>query len=64
MQLIRKYNTAAPRYTSYPTVPYWDEQTFDINAWKQTLLHSFRVTNHTEGISILSACRSAAGCYA
>jgi len=52
MQLIRKYNTAAPRYTSYPTVPYWDEQTFDINTWKQTLLQSFRATNHTEGISI------------
>lgn len=52
MQLIRKYNTAAPRYTSYPTVPYWDEATFDINIWKQTLLQSFRATNHTEGISI------------
>ncbi len=22
--LIRKYNIAGPRYTSYPTVPYWD----------------------------------------
>jgi oxygen-independent coproporphyrinogen-3 oxidase len=52
MQLIRKYNTAAPRYTSYPTVPYWDEKAFDINIWKQTLLQSFRATNHTEGISI------------
>lgn len=52
MQLIRKYNTAAPRYTSYPTVPYWDEKTFDINIWKQTLLQSFRATNDTEGISI------------
>jgi len=52
MQLIRKYNTAAPRYTSYPTVPYWDESTFDIERWKQTLLQSFRASNDTEGISI------------
>ncbi|PWV53935.1 oxygen-independent coproporphyrinogen III oxidase [Chitinophaga sp. S165] len=52
MQLIRKYNTAAPRYTSYPTVPYWDEATFDIDIWKQTILRSFRATNHTEGISL------------
>ncbi|MFY7665003.1 oxygen-independent coproporphyrinogen III oxidase [Flavobacterium sp.] len=28
MNLFDKYNTAAPRYTSYPTVPYWDETTF------------------------------------
>lgn len=52
MQLIRKYNTAAPRYTSYPTVPYWDESSFDIDSWKQALLQSFRATNDTEGISI------------
>ncbi|MBW8686050.1 oxygen-independent coproporphyrinogen III oxidase [Chitinophaga rhizophila] len=52
MQLIRKYNTAAPRYTSYPTVPYWDESTFNIDTWKQTLLQSFRVSNEKEGISI------------
>lgn len=24
-ELIRKYNVAGPRYTSYPTVPYWDD---------------------------------------
>lgn len=52
MQLIRKYNTAAPRYTSYPTVPYWDESSFDIDTWKQTLLQSFRASNEKEGISI------------
>ena len=23
--LINKYNVPGPRYTSYPTVPYWDE---------------------------------------
>ena len=24
-QLIAKYDIPAPRYTSYPTVPYWSE---------------------------------------
>ncbi|MBL4586243.1 MAG: oxygen-independent coproporphyrinogen III oxidase [Flavobacteriales bacterium] len=27
-ELIRKYNVPTPRYTSYPTVPHWDESTF------------------------------------
>ncbi|MVT07078.1 oxygen-independent coproporphyrinogen III oxidase [Chitinophaga tropicalis] len=52
MQLIRKYNTAAPRYTSYPTVPYWDENTFSMDAWKQSVLQTFHATNTTEGISV------------
>lgn len=26
--LLRKYNVAAPRYTSYPTVPYWENENF------------------------------------
>jgi oxygen-independent coproporphyrinogen-3 oxidase len=26
--LIDKYNVAVPRYTSYPTVPYWDNDNF------------------------------------
>ena len=30
--LIRKYNIPGPRYTSYPTVPYWEE-TPAIDAW-------------------------------
>ncbi|MFK7969999.1 MAG: oxygen-independent coproporphyrinogen III oxidase [Bacteroidia bacterium] len=25
MSLLQKYNTPAPRYTSYPTVPYWQD---------------------------------------
>lgn len=24
-ELINKYNVPGPRYTSYPTVPYWDK---------------------------------------
>ena len=50
--LVRKYNVPGPRYTSYPTVPYWDENTFDFEIWKKTLKKSFSESNKTEGISL------------
>lgn len=50
--LINKYNVAGPRYTSYPTVPFWDEDKFNIEDYKQSLVDSFIKTNQTEGISI------------
>lgn len=50
--LISKYNVAGPRYTSYPTVPYWDEARFSLNEWKSSLQRSFKESNHSEGISI------------
>jgi oxygen-independent coproporphyrinogen-3 oxidase len=30
--LILKYIQPVPRYTSYPTVPYWKEE-LDVDAW-------------------------------
>lgn len=50
--LISKYNVAGPRYTSYPTVPYWDQDQFSLKMWKKTLLDSFRESNTNEGISL------------
>lgn len=50
--LIQKYNVAGPRYTSYPTVPYWDESSFSMQQWKQTLKRSFDESNQSEGISL------------
>ncbi|WP_433900856.1 oxygen-independent coproporphyrinogen III oxidase [Sphingobacterium puteale] len=41
-ELVQKYNVAAPRYTSYPTVPFWDESTFSAKAWKDQVYHTFR----------------------
>lgn len=35
--LIAKYNIAGPRYTSYPTVPYWEEENFSRWAWITSL---------------------------
>ncbi|MDR3273363.1 MAG: oxygen-independent coproporphyrinogen III oxidase [Flavobacteriaceae bacterium] len=50
--LIQKYNVPGPRYTSYPTVPYWDEANFSSKKWIETLQKSFRESNRKEGISL------------
>lgn len=50
--LISKYNVAGPRYTSYPTVPYWDEAGISVEKWKATVKQSFDESNSTEGISL------------
>jgi oxygen-independent coproporphyrinogen-3 oxidase len=52
MSLIQKYNVPGPRYTSYPTVPYWDEKSFSLKKWEETLQQSFLESNATEGISL------------
>ena len=50
--LVNKYNVAGPRYTSYPTVPYWDSNTFSEEFWKTSLIKSFNESNSKEGISL------------
>jgi len=50
--LIQKYNVPGPRYTSYPTVPYWDEVDFKYQTWIDTLKKSFAESNSEEGISL------------
>jgi oxygen-independent coproporphyrinogen-3 oxidase len=50
--LIQKYNVPGPRYTSYPTVPYWDETDFSYKLWARTLRKSFEESNTSEGISL------------
>ncbi|OBX22564.1 MULTISPECIES: oxygen-independent coproporphyrinogen III oxidase [Bizionia] len=50
--LVNKYNVAGPRYTSYPTVPYWDEASFSIGKWETSLRKSFNESNESEGISL------------
>lgn len=50
--LIQKYNVPGPRYTSYPTVPYWNQDRFSSEKWASTLLQSFQESNATEGISL------------
>ena len=50
--LIDKYNIPGPRYTSYPTVPFWDEASFTSDLWQQSVTKSFNESNAEEGISI------------
>jgi len=50
--LVNKYNIAGPRYTSYPTVPYWNQESFSLKKWKSSLIQSFKESNSEEGISL------------
>ena len=50
--LVNKYNIAGPRYTSYPTVPYWNDDTFSVKKYKESLITSFNESNANEGISL------------
>jgi len=50
--LLNKYNVPAPRYTSYPTVPYWDKEPVSVDAWQKKVKSSFQQSNQNDGISI------------
>lgn len=50
--LIKKYNIPGPRYTSYPTVPYWCKEGIAYQQWVQSVQQSFSESNQQEGISI------------
>ncbi|HEY9049802.1 MAG TPA: oxygen-independent coproporphyrinogen III oxidase [Ohtaekwangia sp.] len=51
-QLLKKYDVPTPRYTSYPTVPYWDTDSFSQEAWRRAVRKSFEESNLTDGISL------------
>ena len=50
--LIQKYNIPGPRYTSYPTVPYWDDDSVSPDIWKDTVDRAFSESNTDDGISL------------
>ncbi|MEX1384127.1 oxygen-independent coproporphyrinogen III oxidase [Lutibacter sp.] len=50
--LIQKYNIPGPRYTSYPTVPFWDKEGIAQQDWERTVKKSFDESNEIEGISL------------
>lgn len=39
--LLRKYDVPVPRYTSYPTVPYWQEKKPEDSAWRAQVRKAF-----------------------
>ena len=43
--LLKKYDLPVPRYTSYPTVPYWDFSTIDETKWKQAVVNTYNNEN-------------------
>ena len=42
LDLLKKYDVAIPRYTSYPTVPYWDFSGLSVTDWKREVGETFR----------------------
>lgn len=52
ISLTQKYNVPGPRYTSYPTVPYWNERDFTEQKWISSLQKSFSESNAQNGISL------------
>ena len=50
--LFQKYNVPGPRYTSYPTVPYWEDSSYSYEKWLDSVQTSFTESNSTQGISL------------
>jgi oxygen-independent coproporphyrinogen-3 oxidase len=51
-RLFDKYNKPVPRYTSYPTVPFWDAAHFDLPSWQQIISGISVKSLEEKGISI------------
>jgi oxygen-independent coproporphyrinogen-3 oxidase len=49
--LIQKYNVPGPRYTSYPTVPHWNNPPTQ-QQWANHVSDAFTASNNAEGISL------------
>lgn len=49
--LLNKYNVPVPRYTSYPTVPFWKDG-IDSAQWKAVFQEQFKLSNSKQGISL------------
>lgn len=42
LRLLNKYDKPIPRYTSYPTVPYWEPASITNSSWMESVLRTFR----------------------
>ena len=40
-ELIKKYNVPGPRYTSYPTVPYWSNEGYNLVNWQKSVCQAY-----------------------
>jgi oxygen-independent coproporphyrinogen III oxidase len=50
--LLKKYDVPTPRYTSYPTVPLWDTNSFTPEKWFSSVQRVFNESNSEKGISL------------
>lgn len=41
LQLLHRFDIPTPRYTSYPTVPYWDFSGINESTWKDSVIKTF-----------------------
>jgi oxygen-independent coproporphyrinogen III oxidase len=57
-ELIKKYNVAGPRYTSYPTVPLWETEHFTISAWEASIQKQFSLSQEISIYIHLPYCES------
>jgi oxygen-independent coproporphyrinogen-3 oxidase len=51
LPLLEKYDRPVPRYTSYPTVPFWKDN-LDIPSWTTAFYNRFSACNRTDGLSL------------
>lgn len=51
-ELIKKYDVPVPRYTSYPTVPFWQTESFTVDGWWSAVEKCFSESNSVKGISL------------
>ncbi len=56
--LIEKYNVAVPRYTSYPTVPFWQTAGFSTEKWQANVRKTFEKENKLSLYIHLPYCES------
>ena len=45
LSLLKKFDVPTPRYTSYPTVPYWEHDTINATIWKEKVIETFQKEN-------------------
>jgi oxygen-independent coproporphyrinogen III oxidase len=50
-KLINKYNHPVPRYTSYPTVPHWENQ-LSPSDWEKMVREAFILTGRKDGVML------------
>ncbi|HVA97541.1 MAG TPA: oxygen-independent coproporphyrinogen III oxidase [Bacteroidia bacterium] len=45
ISLLNKYDLPLPRYTSYPTVPYWEKESINNEKWTRAVIDTFKKEN-------------------